>query len=303
VAQYFLGVDGGQSSTTALVGDASGRVSAAEARARFMGAIGGCVRQALSIAGLAEDTAYAAACMGFSGGPGDKQALIDEMFRIEKCLLTTDMPTAVVGAHAGRPGIITNAGTGSFALARRHDGTLARVGGWGYVYGDEGAAFDISRQALRAALAMEEGWGPATSLRAVLLEATGAAAANDLLHWCYTPEYPRSKVATWSRLVDQAAQAGDAVAGAVLDRAARELADQTIAARGMAFDASEPVRSAYIGGVFRCERLLRAFTTQVEADGRTSVAPPIYGPAAGALLEAYRLAGLTVELTSVPAEK
>jgi hypothetical protein len=34
------------------------------------------------------------------------------------------------------------------------------------------------------------------------------------------------------------------------------------------------------------------------------VTPPLYGPAAGALLEAYRLAGLSVELSGLPeAEK
>ena len=51
--QFFLGIDGGQSSTTALIGDASGRilgsgsggpcnhVGASEGRAKFFSAIGG----------------------------------------------------------------------------------------------------------------------------------------------------------------------------------------------------------------------------------------------------------------------
>ena len=79
--QYFLGVDGGQSSTTALIGDASGHVlgmgrggpcnhvSGEEARARFTSAIGGCVAQARAAAGLATDVAFEAACFGFSGSP------------------------------------------------------------------------------------------------------------------------------------------------------------------------------------------------------------------------------------------
>ena len=56
--KLFLGVDGGQSSTTALVGDESGRVAGvgrggpcnhvgkAEGREKFLRAVGGCLREA-----------------------------------------------------------------------------------------------------------------------------------------------------------------------------------------------------------------------------------------------------------------
>ena len=79
----FLGVDGGQSSTTALIGDENGRVAgfgrggpcnhvrASEGRAKFLNAIGGCVRAALEQAGVAR-AEFEAACLGFSGGPADK---------------------------------------------------------------------------------------------------------------------------------------------------------------------------------------------------------------------------------------
>ena len=82
------------------------------------------------------------------------------------------------------------AGTGSFCFGRNGAGQTARAGGWGYVFGDEGGGFDLSRQAVRAGLRFEEGWGPPTALRAMLLEATGAVDMNDLLHRMYTAEYP-----------------------------------------------------------------------------------------------------------------
>ena len=50
-----------------------------------------------------------------------------------------------------------------------------------------------------AALRQDEGWGPRTSLRDALLEETGAKDADDLMHRFYSPEYPRSRVATWSK--------------------------------------------------------------------------------------------------------
>ncbi|MBI5086440.1 MAG: ATPase [Acidobacteria bacterium] len=312
---YFLGVDGGQSSTTALIGDETGRVlgmgrggpcnhvSAAESREKFRNAIGGCVDQARKGAMLPEGYEFEAACLGFSGGPADKDALIAEMFTIGKRVVTNDAIIALTGAHAGKPGVITIGGTGSISFGRNAAGKVARAGGWGYIYGDEGGGFDLTRQALRAALRMEEGWGPETALRALLLEATGAASANDLLHKFYTPDFPRPKIAALSRLVDQAASQGDEVAADVLREAAQQLAGITLAARMQLFTKEETVAAAYIGGVYKSERLLEEFRSRLERDGKTTVQAPLFGPAAGALLEAYRSAGLDVSLTDAPVEK
>lgn len=299
-----------------MIGDESGRVlgfgrggpcnhvTAAEARARFMSAIGGCVRQAAEAAGLSPGAIeFEAACLGFSGGPADKDALIAEMFRIRRRTVTHDALIALSGAHSGSPGIITIAGTGSISFARNAQGKFARAGGWGYVYGDEGGGFDLTRQALRAALRMEEGWGPTTSLRALLLEAAGATGANDLLHKFYTPDFPRPRIASLSKLVEQAAEAGDSVAADILNEAAQQLAGLTLAARMQVFTPQDQAPVAYIGGVFKCQRVLDEFRRRLERDGNTTVQPPVYGPAAGALLEAYRSAGLTVALTQVPPEK
>ena len=106
--QYFLGVDGGQSSTTALIGDASGRVlgmgrggpcnhvSGDEARVRFTTAVGGCVAQAREAAGLATDVEFAAACFGFSGSPADKDALVASLQqRLLQSTLTGDQKDAL----------------------------------------------------------------------------------------------------------------------------------------------------------------------------------------------------------------
>ena len=313
---YFLGVDGGQSSTTALIGDATGRVlgvgrggpcnhvSGPEARARFTSAIGGCVAQARNAAGLPDDIAFEAACFGFSGSPADKDALVASMFRMGRRFLHHDAFIALTGAHAGAPGIITIAGTGSICFGRNAAGQTTRVGGWGYVFGDEGGGFDLTRQALRSALRMEEGWGPPTVLREMLLKATGARDANDLVHRFYTQDWPRPRIAALSQLVDQAAAAGDRLAQDLVDQSAQLLAGLTLAARGRLFKPEECARVAYIGGVFKSDRLRDRFRTLLERDGRCAVAPPIYGPAAGALLEAYRLVGLRVELSGLPeAEK
>ncbi|MDX2152421.1 MAG: BadF/BadG/BcrA/BcrD ATPase family protein [Bryobacteraceae bacterium] len=310
----YLGVDGGQSSTTALIGDERGTVLGAgrggpcnhvkgpEGRAKFIGAVRGCIESACRQAALDPlRVRFEAACLGFSGGPADKEELLEKMINTERLMVTHDGLIALSGATGGRPGIIVIAGTGSMAFGRNAAGRTARAGGWGYVFGDEGGAFDIVRQALRATLRHEEGWGPATSLSALLLEATGARDANDLMHRFYTTDYPRPKIAAYSRLVDQAAQDGDGVAGEVLKSAAQQLASYAAAARGQLFQEGDAVRIAHIGGVWRSGRVREYFRQILELDSDTSVGPPEYEPAAGALLEAYASAGLAPSLSGLPA--
>jgi N-acetylglucosamine kinase-like BadF-type ATPase len=307
--KLFLGVDGGQSGTTALVGNENGRVigigrggpcnhvSGPEGREKFMRVVGQVIRDAL---GERDRAHFESACCGFSGGPADKDALMRELVSSEKYSITHDGLIALVGATGGAPGVVTIAGTGSFAFGRSAEGRTARAGGWGYVFGDEGGGFDIARQALRAALRSEEGWGPATALRDALLNATGAKDANDVLHLFYTPEFPRDRVARLAKLVDEIAQSGDSVARDILNGAAQSLATIASAVRQQLITKDQPVCVSYIGGAFRSEMLLARFRMLMELDDGNRVAAPMYSPAAGALLEAYRIAGVTCEIVGDP---
>ena len=311
--RYFLGVDGGQSSTTALIGDENGRVlgygrdgpcnhiSGPEKRAHFVRVIGGCVRAAALAGGLPEDhRQFHAACLGFSGGPEDKRRLVEALFSVERLEVTTDALIALVGATAGRPGVVVIAGTGSIAFGRNAQGVTARAGGWGYAFGDEGGGFDLSCQALRAILRAEEGWGPPTALRKKFLAAGGADSANELLHLFYTADFPRPRIAAFSKLVDEAAREGDAVARELLFQAAQQLALLAAAVRDQLFTEGELVAVVHIGGVWKSDLLRERFGGLVELRPGNRAGPPLLGPAAGALLEAYRLGGLAVTLSDVP---
>jgi N-acetylglucosamine kinase-like BadF-type ATPase len=308
--KLFLGVDGGQSGTTAMVGDETGRVvgvgrggpcnhvGESEGRERFLRAVSGCLRQA----GF-EGTQFEAACLGFSGGAADKDAYVRQLIKAKHYVVTHDAFVALIGATAGEPGIVTIAGTGSIAFGRNREGKTARAGGWGYVFGDEGGGFDLVRQALRATLRHEEGWGPKTKLRDTLIAAAGATSANDLLHRFYTDEYPRERVAAFSKLLDRTARDGDAVAREILLAGAQQLATLATAVRAQIFGGIVACRISYLGGVFRSEILLSRYRMLMELAEGNRVAEPVFGPAAGALIEAYRVAGLTIELKDVPAEK
>ena len=304
--RFFLGLDGGQSHTTVLIGDANGKVVGAgsagpanyggseDARAKTEAAIDEALSRALEDAGLDGTTLFAAACCGMSGGADAARDLLSRHIHTEQLEVVTDAQIALWGATECEPGIIVIAGTGSIAWGEDRAGKTARAGGWGYAFGDEGGGFDIVRHAMRAALKAEEGWGPETSLRELFLEDSGASTMNDLLHRFYADGLPRDEIAALAPLVDQAAGEGDEVARAILHGAGQELARLAEAVRGQLFAADDPVTIAYSGGVFRSARVLAGFRDRLAGGGRepNTVVAPRWDPARGALLRACGATGL-----------
>ena len=149
------------------------------------------------------------------------------------------------------------------------------------------------RRALRAALRMEEGWGPPTAFRNALLEASRASDANQALHLFYRGEWPRARIAALALLVCAAAEARDSVALDIVQQSARELALLASAVRSQLWNPGDQVEVAYVGGAFRGRLLLERFRQLVERQDGNRCGPPRRDPAEGALLEAYRAAGLT----------
>ena len=307
MSHLFLGVDGGQSSTKALIGDASGRVlgrgvagpcnhvSAAEAKAEFLRTIRECVGTAIVDAGLPSDVVFEAACFGMSGGPEDKESLLRDAVAAERWLVTHDALIALSGALGGEDGIVVIAGTGSIAFGRRGSQTM-RAGGWGYIFGDEGGAFWIVREALRAALRTEEGWGPATALRSRLLASTGTTSAYEALHAFYTPDWHRSKVGKIAVEVSAAASEGDETAISILKSAGAHLAGPVEAIQAKLWPTTTTAEASYNGGVFQDAIVLATFTSQLEAKQTARVHPPVWDAAGGALIEALRLAGISARI-------
>src|ERR1017187_4935196 len=144
--RLFLGVDGGQSSTTALIADEHGRIlgrgvggpcnhaTAAEGRAKLERAISESVAAACQEAQLdLTATRFVSACFGMSGGPEDKETILAALIPADRLIVTHDAAVALFGATAAGQGIVTIAGTGSIAFGRNAAGRTARAGDWGYV--------------------------------------------------------------------------------------------------------------------------------------------------------------------------
>ena len=108
------------------------------------------------------------------------------------------------------------------------------------------------------------------------------------------------QVAQFHDMVDTVALAGDPVARDIIVNAAQQLAILANSVARRLFRAGDTVLVCYIGGMFRSRLLLERYRRIVELEDGVRCQAPRYSPAAGALLEAYRAAGLHPALIGVP---
>jgi glucosamine kinase len=117
---------------------------------------------------LIKNSGADAAGLGLAGLRGrDERDRLQERLREAtgvEVFVADDTEIALVGAFGGDPGIVVIAGTGSNAFGRDAEGRSARAGGYGFLLGDEGSAYWIASQAIRAALHSHDGTGSKSDL-------------------------------------------------------------------------------------------------------------------------------------------
>ncbi len=271
----FGGIDGGQSSTTAVVGDADGRVLGrgsagpadevgCDARStRLKDALEGALAAALDDAGLPRDTRFEAIVAGVSGYAGASVGIAPG-FNAARVRLMHDAPIAHVGALGGGPGVIVIAGTGSVVYGVGAAGRAVTVGGLGYVFGDEGSAFGIARRAIREA--DENG-----ALRRRAAAFFGEASALDVARAVYAGRISRDRVAAFAA---ELLAVPDADVERLVDAEVAALARQIARAKAMVA-ASGPV--AATGGMTRDAYYMKRLGRLVD------LVAPLDDPAIGAL--------------------
>ncbi len=317
--KLFLGVDGGQTATRTVVGDEQGRVVAHSSGGpsnhteepggpeRLERVILSTIREALTSIHIPDPALhkFAAACFGMTGETDIKARILKQIVHTERLSVVHDSVNALAGATAGQPGIIVIAGTGSVARGINAEGEEARVGGWGHQFGDEGSAYWIGREAVRATLAQHDRTGPKTILTSMLFDRLSVSSAYDLMARYYSGEFSRDHLAGLSSWVNEAAESGDAVARGILQKAGMDLAQFALQIASLLFfpraDARHLTQGAagllvcYTGGVFGSEQVLSSFTEHVQKDDpEAEVRPALLLPVFGSLLLAYRAAGMTI---------
>ena len=153
--------------------------------------------------------------------------------------ITGDEVAAHAGAFGGDAGVMLVVGTGVACIAADPaTGTMATIDGTGFLIGDEGGGFWLGRHAVRAALAVADGRGPATALGDLVAARFGPL--DGLAARVHAGPDPIDRIAHAALDVVTAASAGDAVASELLDTAAERLS-QTIAAAAPRLDVRAPI--------------------------------------------------------------
>ena len=314
---YFLGVDGGQSHTEAIIADCAGNVLSrgtggasnhAEqpgGRERLRNAVVESVGSALAamLPGkgapprqqLVAETVFAAAHFGMTGGADYKEEIIAEIVRAERLRVGHDAPTALYGATAGTPGVVVIAGTGSVVYGENAAGETARVGGLGFLFSDEGSGFWLAAETIRLAIREADGLLEEAGLERLVLDFFKVGKIRDLTTAFYNGKVTRDEIAALAKAAQAAAENGSEVlqerilTGAeVLVRGVRCAADKLKLPDGFAV--------ATVGGMFRGAPMRAAFAGLLKKIApQANLIEPRFGPAFGALLLAYSQAGVTID--------
>ncbi len=295
----FAGIDGGQSSTVAAIGNASAALArGAGPPADLVGEARDCVRNrraleaaldaALEAAGLARSTTFDAVVAGISGFDAGVSREPDLSERATRVRIVHDTEIAHAGALDGAAGIVVIAGTGSVALGNDRSGAFLRAGGWGSSFGDEGSALWVARTALRRAMVRFDR-GERSALAEAALPFFGAGSLRDVQHAFAHGELTRPRLASFASAVLATAARGDRDAIAVRAAAATELAElvRTVDAR------LEPASwrfVSYAGGLFADAAFVDAFgSALLDVVSHADLVAPAHDPAAGALALARQL--------------
>src|SRR3989454_1715656 len=181
-----------------------------------------------------------------------------ETLEIKNIELMTDGEAALYGATDGGPGIVVISGTGSICCGVNRQGKRVFAGGWGPVAGDEGSGSWIARRALQAAAQATDERGPKTCLVAAACEYFQVATPDDLATAIYAPSMTNERIAGFSKLVIDAARAGDKVSRQILNEAGIELGKAAATVIRKLKMEQERFQVTFVGGVFGAGEFLIA---------------------------------------------
>jgi N-acetylglucosamine kinase-like BadF-type ATPase len=294
----FLGIDGGGSKTSCLIGDETsilGSGSAAGSNVVRVGetqareALAAAVRQACAVAQVAPSQ-IRRVCIGLAGAARPEVrdrvlAIVSELIPSE-IEVVGDIVITLQAAFGRGPGVIVIAGTGSIAYGRNTEGKTARSGGWGFAISDEGSGHWIGRTLVAAAIrASDEDEGESQNARVLesLMKSWHVETREQLV-----PAANATPPPDFSALFPVAlslADSGDLIAREVLIQAGAELAKLGGTVIRRLFPDSDSVPVAMSGGVFGSSALVRQvfYNNLRSAHPAAVINPGVIEPVRGAL--------------------
>ncbi len=241
-SEWVLGIDGGGSKTQAWIARRDtptedgvvGRGRADGSNPRTAGSVTAMHNIEQAVQAAFDDAKInrhrvCSACIGLAGADRKAEQLEIRNWaeRIElarRVLVTNDAIPILYAANPDGVGVATVSGTGSLSLGRNAAEQTVRCGGWGPVLGDEGSGYAIARDGLRSAVRSADGRGPQSGLLDLFLAHLRLGSASELIPTIYCEGFGRAQIAELATIVFAADEAGDSVAGQIVQEAVDQLA-------------------------------------------------------------------------------
>lgn len=306
--KIFLGVDGGQSYTKAVIADEKGNILGSgtgigvdhaerlSGRERLEKGIIDSVCEALRIKTSEFETqnSFKAAHFGMSGGADYKELIIRKLINAEHLTVGHDAATALFGATAGKSGIVAISGTGSFIYGENEKGEIARASGLGYIFSDEGSGFWLAVQTIRLAIKEQDGVIEKSGLEKLVLGYFKVEKIRDLTTAFYNEKITRAEIAGFAKRIQQEALAENEILKNQIKFGAECLVENVKAvAKSLKFEKDFSVSG--VGGMFRGKILQKFFAESLAKElPKAKFIEPRFSPAIGALLLAYRSANVEI---------
>jgi N-acetylglucosamine kinase len=231
----------------------------------------------------------------FDGVGADEMQDLFREIGFTNSVINGDMVIAHTGALAGQAGVLALAGTGSSILGVGADGKRVKVGGWGPIYGDEGSAYRIAQNCLRAAARSFDGRGKQTALLDLIVNELGLRNFSESVKPIYVEKMESREIAALCRTAYKVAESGDESAIKIFHQAGDELAE-SVGAAIRRLNLSE-AKVSYQGSVLESCSIVRErfIECSKEAFPRVEIVPPRFKPVIGAFLLGCKAAGWSLD--------
>lgn len=226
-----IGVDAGGTRTRAALGNEHALLRVVEGEGANPAVLGVeiCVeRLALALDHLLAGESARAAVIGLAGAgpPGIRRRVLDELrLRCRSIAHLQIMDDARIALRSGVPqgdGIALISGTGSIAYAQCGRRSFT-AGGYGFALGDDGSAFAIGRDALRAVGEYFDGRFSRNALIDATLQHIGVRERGELLDYVYAHPDRSARIALLAPTIIELAAGGDRGATKIVQAAALAL--------------------------------------------------------------------------------
>ncbi len=283
--RYVLGIDGGGSKTVCvLMNDARQVIGRGEAGSSNYQSIGIAATlksiQSAICSAVTSTVKIEAICLGLAGvgraadievvmglvGELKSSKFLSIIWDLQpsNIVVCNDALIALVGGVGHDVGIVVAVGTGSIVFGRNHQGETKRVGGWGYILGDEGSAYKIAVAGMQAALKSYDGREISTSLVESFKQHLSLVNIEDLIELIYRQGWGVKEIAALAPIVDLAAASGDEVANKIIDDAVQELVKATSTVINAIFSHDSVLEVVTTGSVWRgSSKMHEKFTASI----------------------------------------